>query len=116
MVDAEGFGDLLADGHDRVEGGHGLLKDHGEALAAVAAHGGFGEGEEVLPGEADRAGEGSGGGEKAEEGERGGGLARAGFPDQAEGLAGGNGERDAVHGGLRAEADVEVVDFEERGH
>ena len=31
MVGEEGFGDLVADAHDRVEGGHGLLKDHGDA-------------------------------------------------------------------------------------
>ena len=45
MVGLDGFGDLVADGHDRIEGGHGFLKDHGDVAAAVAAHGGFGEGE-----------------------------------------------------------------------
>ncbi len=34
MVGEEGFGDLVADAHDRVEGGHGFLKDHGDVAAA----------------------------------------------------------------------------------
>ncbi len=34
----DGFGDLAADAHDRVERGHGLLKDHRERAAAVRAH------------------------------------------------------------------------------
>ena len=35
----DGFGDLVSDAHDRVERGHGLLKDHGEAGASQLAHG-----------------------------------------------------------------------------
>ena len=33
----QGFGDLGADAHDRVEGGHGLLEDHGDGRAAQFA-------------------------------------------------------------------------------
>ena len=58
MVGEEGFGDLVADAQDRVEGGHGLLEDHGDAAAAEAAHGRLGEGEEGLAVEGDGAGHG----------------------------------------------------------
>lgn len=82
----------------------------------MATHGPFPECEEVLPGEADGAGKGGGGRKETEEGERGRGLAGAGLADQAEGLARGDAERDVVHGEMGAEADVEVVDFEQGGH
>ena len=38
IVGEDGFGDLVADAHDRVERGHGLLKNHGDARAAELAH------------------------------------------------------------------------------
>ncbi len=34
LVSEHGFGDLVADAHDGIEGGHGLLKNHGDAGAA----------------------------------------------------------------------------------
>ena len=116
VVGADGFGDLGSDGHDGVERGHGLLEDHGDVAAAVAAHGGFGR--EVrsrsVAGEADVSGDVGGVGEEAEDGERGGGFAGAGFADQAEGFAGIDVEGDILDGGVLAEADGEVGDFEER--
>lgn len=48
MVGLDGFGDLGAYGHDGIEGGHGLLEDHGYVAAPVAAHGFGWEGEEVF--------------------------------------------------------------------
>ena len=33
-MSAHGFGDLVADAHHRIEGGHRLLEDHGDARAA----------------------------------------------------------------------------------
>src|SRR5215469_2206036 len=81
FVSDDGFGDLLAYGHDGVEGGHGLLEDHGDIAAAVAAHGFFGEGQERGSGEGDVAGSGGGGREQAEDGEGGGGFSGAGFAD-----------------------------------
>ena len=35
---AHGFGDLVADGQDRIERGHRLLEDHRDLVAADAAH------------------------------------------------------------------------------
>ena len=39
LMGEDGFCDLISDAHDRVERGHGLLKDHREARAAQLAHG-----------------------------------------------------------------------------
>jgi hypothetical protein len=36
-VREDSFGDLVADTHDRVEGGHGLLENHGNARSAKLA-------------------------------------------------------------------------------
>ena len=52
-MDAEGFGDLVADGLERVEGRHRLLKDHADAVAADPGHLGFGEVEEAFAVEVD---------------------------------------------------------------
>ena len=37
LVQEDGFGDLLADGTDGAEGGHRLLEDHGDLIAANIA-------------------------------------------------------------------------------
>jgi hypothetical protein len=117
-VGEERFGDLAADGHDGVERGHGLLKDHGDGAAAMAAHGVFAQGEEIGGGgfvvaPENAAGEVRGGRKKPQQGEAGRGFARAGFADEAEGFAGGDGEGDAVHGFVRAEGDAEGFDAEQ---
>ena len=41
LVQPNRFGNLLADGKDRVQRRHRLLKDHGQIRAAQLAHGGF---------------------------------------------------------------------------
>ena len=120
MVREDGFGDLVADAHDGVERGHGLLEDHGDGAAAVRAHLIFAESEEVfgfgvrLAGEADAAGEVRRGRKEAEQGEGGGGLAGAGLADEAEGLAGSDVEGDAVDGLVPGEGDAEIADGEQR--
>ena len=43
IVREHGFGNLVADAHDRVEGGHRLLKNHGDLRAPEEAHGIVGE-------------------------------------------------------------------------
>ena len=117
MVGLDSFGDLGADGHDRVEGGHGLLEDHGDLAAAMVAHGFGREIEEILAVETDLAGDSGGVGEQAQEGERGGGFAGSGLADEAEGLACGEGEGEVVDGEMLAEADGQVFDFQKRcGH
>ena len=38
VVSERALGDLIADAHDGIEGGHRLLKNHGDARAAELAH------------------------------------------------------------------------------
>ena len=114
MMDLECFGDLAADGHGGVEGGHGFLEDHAEVAAAVEAHGFFGEGEQGGAAKFNGARDLGGGGEEAEEGEGDGGFAGAGFADEGEGLAGMDLEGDVVDGEAGAKGDGEVGDVEER--
>ena len=52
-VHFEGLGELTADGEDGVEGGHGLLEDNGDVLAAPASHLVVAELEQVLAVEKD---------------------------------------------------------------
>ena len=114
----------MPDAHDGVQRGHGLLEDHGDVAAAAAAHLGLGEGQQVdwggryaaRPGRSkeDAAADLGLGGEQAQQGKRGGGLARAGLADQAEGLAGRDREGDAAHGLAAAEADRQVLDPQQR--
>ena len=121
VVDAEGFGEDLADGHAGVEGGVGILEDDGEVAAEAAelagggveevdgrsgGGGGFGGGVEDLAG---------GGFDEAEEEAGEGGFAGAGFADEAEGFAAGEGEGDVVDDGVGAVGFGEVVGGEE-GH
>ncbi len=47
LVELDGFDDLIADGEDGVEAGHGLLEDHGDFVAANLAHLSLGESEQV---------------------------------------------------------------------
>lgn len=116
VVNADGLGDLGADLHDRVESGHGLLKDHGDLAAAKTAHGWFGLSEEIAAAERNRSRDAGEGWQKAQQGQRGGGLSRAGLADQAECLARADREGDALHGRVRAEADAEVSHGEKRRH
>lgn len=47
LVQLHRFGDLPADGENRVQGGHRLLKDHRDLVAAHAAHHGLGRAGEI---------------------------------------------------------------------
>ena len=102
-MDDEGLGDDLADGMARVEGGVGILKDHLHA-GAEPAQLVVVERRQVLAVEEDAAG---GRRVELEDGAAGGRFAAAAFADEAEGLAAGNVERDAVdrfdEAGLAAE-------------
>ena len=115
-----GFGDLMTDAHDRVERGHGLLKDHRHGTAAMCAHFVLSEGEEVFGvvgrvAELEAAGEVRGGRKKTEQGQRGCRFSGAGFADEANGLTGRDVEGDAVNGFVAGEGDAEIARGEERG-
>ena len=96
VMDGEGFGEDLADRHAGVEGGVGVLEDDGDVAAEAAElEGGGGVGWVVE----DMA---AGGLDEAEEDAGEGGLAGAGFADEAEGLAAGEGEGDVVEDAVGA--------------
>jgi hypothetical protein len=119
-VEPEDLHDLLADGEHRIERSHGLLEDHGDAVAPDLAHAVRGRTQQVLPQEADVAADGGlGRGEQPEDGQGGDGLAAARFPHQAQGFAGAEVEADAGHRPHLAlegvEVDLKVPDFQEQG-
>jgi hypothetical protein len=88
---------LVADGEQRVQRGHGILQDHGDALAAHAAHLGVGFLQQVLALEQHpAAGHARRRWQEAQDGERQRALARSGLPDDAQGLAGIDAQRDIV--------------------
>ena len=139
VMSEDGFGDLVADTHDRVEGGHGLLENHGDARAAklpqlVGRQLGEMRGEAVAVLKGDLARDDRGGRKQAHDGERGDGFSGAGFADQAEHFARGDRERKTANGGhgcsgLRLlggrgclpstglrELDGQVTDVEQRAH
>ncbi|MNZ75470.1 hypothetical protein D3C78_939480 [compost metagenome] len=53
LVADEDFGNLTADGEDRIERGHRLLKDHRDIVAAHATHLFFGKRQQIAPVEQD---------------------------------------------------------------
>ena len=55
LVDLDRLRDLAPHRHQRVQGRHRLLEDHGDGVAADVAHRGLGEAEEVAPAEPDAA-------------------------------------------------------------
>src|ERR1700761_2078616 len=117
-VGPAGFGDLLAGGHDRVEGIFRVLEDEAGAAAPDGAEGAFAGAQDVdaVEGEA-ISGDLGVGGQQAEDGARGQGLAGAGFAYDAE-FAGPDVQGDSTYGageaGGSGKRDVEVVDFD--GH
>ena len=95
----EHLGDLVADPHQRIERRHRLLEHHGDAAAAQAEPAVLVEGQQVLAVEHDLAGLGDHGvGQQAHQRMGAHRLAGAGFADHAKDLAGGEIERNAVHG------------------
>ena len=113
----EHFADLHADGQHRVEAGRRLLEDHRDARAAHLAHVGFGQGQQFLAFQPDAAaGDAPGRRQQAHDALRRRRFAAAGFAEQGEGFAGGNGKGNAVDRSKRlfsgGEAEAQVGDFE----
>ena len=116
LLPLKGLVHLAADAQHRIEGGHGLLEDHGDLLAPdflqlPLAH--FGD---VRPLVADfAAGDPAGLLQQAQDGAEGLALAAARLAHQAEGLPLEDLEGDAVHGAdglpLAGEGHVEITDF-----
>src|SRR5262245_56471545 len=95
---ARGLADLRADGQHRVEGGHRLLEDHRDVVAAHCAHLCFVELEQVPAIELDRATDDPAGriGDEPHHGERRHALAAAGFADDRQRLTRAQREREVV--------------------
>ena len=118
-VGLERLADLPADGQHRVERGHRVLKDHRDLAAADRAQLLVRQREQVAAAEHRRAlRDAPVARQDPEQGQRGDALAAAGLADDSERLAGCDVEGDPVDGvdepSLRPEADVQVVDAEER--
>ena len=108
MVGLDGFGDLGAYGHDRIQGGHGFLEDHGNVAAPVAAHGFGGEGEKVFACKGNVSCYLRGVWKEAEKGQRGGRFAGTGLAYKAKDFAGMDLERNIFDGWMGAESDREI--------
>jgi hypothetical protein len=115
------LGHLAADAHDRIQGGHRLLEDHGDLLTAQAAKRTGRLAQEIdfsiistfpqdLPLDLRCRTE------QAENRQGRGAFARAGLADKAQNLAFVQMEVDAAHRFRGAETNVQVVDIEERRH
>ncbi len=87
VVGQHGLGDLVADAHDGIEGGHGLLEDHGDARAAQLLQFGGAGGGQLAAVEEYRAGEPRLGRQQSHDGQGGDAFTGAGFADQSEGLS-----------------------------
>ena len=112
------FRQLAADGHHRVEAAHRVLVDHGDLASADGAERGVVEAGHVAALEQDAPGdEAAGAAEIAHDGEGDGGLAGAGFADEAERLALVDGEAEAGDdvgfAGAQEEGDAGGVQFED---
>jgi len=130
-VSQHALGDLIADAHDGVEGGHRLLENHSDARAAELAHRFVGKRGEIagraIVGEKDFAGDLGLRREQAHDGEGCDRFAGAGFADQPKDFAGGDGKIEIADGGQGScggsraglsggEIYVQVADFEKRSH
>lgn len=99
FVRADGVHDLRADGQQRVEGGAGVLEDHGDPVAAYLPPGAPVQAAQVGAVQQDRPGglaQGRGRVE-AEQAQGGDGLARTGLAHDGEGLTGVEVQADLVH-------------------
>ena len=121
LVHPDRLGHLVADREQRVQRGHRVLQDHGDALAAHVAHLGVGFLQQVLALEQHpAAGDPRRRRQQAQDGERQRALARTGLADDAQRLAGVDAQRDLVdraHDPRAPRRDIvggEVLELEQR--
>ncbi len=114
VVGAQRLGKNRADAHARVETGVRVLKDHLQA-SPYRLQPGCRKVSDLLAGEADGAAVGADGAHQRQRQRR---LAGPGFADEAHGLTGGDGKRNAVEGVHaafgRAECDAHVAGIQQR--
>src|SRR5262245_12603463 len=122
LMETHGFRNLVADGHDRVQRGHRLLKDHRDLVAADAADLMLREARQIPRLKLNFATDDAAGalGQKLHDRERGHALAAAGLADQTDRLAVVDVEAYAVNrphfAVAREERRAQVADPEERRH
>ena len=89
LMNFQGFHDLLADCHDRVEGGHRVLKDHGDLFAPVFLQGILIHGKDIPAFKVDLTTDDPGRrlGQKPQDSQGGSGFPSAGLAHQAQRLA-----------------------------
>ena len=118
MMGDEAFGDLVADGEHRGQGGQRILEHHGDTLAADLAHLLVGLADELLAVHDDGAGDLGVVVEQADQAQRGHGLAGAGLAHDAERTPAPQVEVDAshrtAHAGLCGEGHVQVAHLHDR--
>src|SRR5260370_18622576 len=116
-MQADGLGHLPPGPEDRVEGGHRVLKDHRDVLAAYLAHLAFGDLGEVAALEHDLAAQDPSRTLEAHDAQRRHRLAAARLADDAQRLSGADLEGHAIdrfhHARLGFEDGVEVLDLEQ---
>jgi hypothetical protein len=112
-VPAYAFGNLFADGLDRIERRHRLLEHHADVVAAQRAHLVLGCREDVDAVECDASGGARGMGQKLHHRQRGHRLARTGFADQPHHLTGRDGELHALQDRRVADGQRQVLDVEQ---
>ncbi|MNZ76415.1 hypothetical protein D3C78_949180 [compost metagenome] len=117
FVHQQGFADLFFDAVQRVQGRHGLLEDHRNAIAAQLSQlAGIGT-HQFLAAIADAAGcPGIGLRQQLQDRVGRHRLARARFAHQRQAFAGADVQAQIAHHGLAAEGHAEVTDFDQVGH
>jgi hypothetical protein len=128
LVHADRFSDLRADAHDRIERGHGLLKDHGDFASSQSADLRGRGGDKILRGGLRRAVQlqqrlafdASAGRSETHQRERQNRFSRARFTDNAKGFAGSESEGNVVHrahpSAASGKLDDEIADGKPRDH
>ncbi|MCY1529607.1 hypothetical protein D9M68_647620 [compost metagenome] len=115
----QGFDDLVAHAHDRVQAGGRLLEDDADAAAAHAAHRAFRQAVQVLAVQVDLpAHDASGVRQQAQQRQRRHALAATGFADQRERLPPGDGQLQALdrmrHAAFAGDVHVQAANLQQR--
>ena len=114
-VQAQDLGHLRADGHQRVQRRHRLLKDHADPLAPDGAKRPFRQREQVLPVQHHLARGAHVRRQQPDHRQRRQRFARAAFADQRGDAAGGQVQRDAMHQMLAAQRDAQIAGLDHLG-
>lgn len=114
---AQSLGEEIPDAAQRVDGGAGILEDHGDPTGPQLGQLRAVHGEYVLAGDPHPSGGACAGRQQAEHAAAGHGLAGAGLADQADGLARGDPQADPVEdrtcGAVVGQPDAEPVDLQD---